>query len=114
HTEIGSHHALSTDCLEKPQNVLAFTEAVEEYGHRAKIQSMRAQPHQVRIDAREFVHHHPQPLCSRRDLESQQLLDGQDIAQIVSHRAQVIDAICERYNLVIELCLASLLNPSVQ
>src|SRR6478736_674914 len=43
-----------------------------------------------------------------------QLFDGQAVAEIVGHGAEIADAIGQRNNLLIELCLAGLLDARVQ
>ena len=49
-----------------------------------------------------------------RNLQLQQLFDGQAVAEIVGHRAEVVDAIGQRDDLLIELRLAGLLDAGVQ
>ena len=83
--EIRRHHALPADRFEQPQNVFALAEAIQEHRHRADVHGVRAQPHQMRVDARQFIHQHPQPLRLRRNLQAQQLLHRQHIAEIVGH-----------------------------
>jgi len=101
--EIRRHHPLPADHLEKTQNVFALPEAIEKHGHRAEVHGMRAQPDQVRIDAGQLVHQNPHPLRFWRNLQPQQLLNRQAVGQIVSQRTEVIDAIRQRNNLLVEL-----------
>ena len=75
---------------------------------------MRAQPDQMRINTRQLVEHHAQPLCAWWDLQSQQLLYREHIAEIVGHGAEIVDAVRERHDLLVELGFAGLLNPRVQ
>ncbi len=44
----------------------------------------------------------------------QKLFDGQAVAEIVGHRAEVVDAIGERDDLLVELRLAGLFDAGVQ
>ena len=46
---------LAGEHLEDAQNVLALAEAVEEHRHRADVERVRAQPHQVAVDARQLA-----------------------------------------------------------
>ena len=96
--EVGGHHALAADHLEHAQHVFAFAEAVEEHRHGADIEGVRAQPDQVRVDARQFVQHHAEPLRPRRDLQAQQLFHRQHVTQVVGQRAEIIDAVGERHH----------------
>ena len=48
------------------------------------------------------------------NFELQKLFDGQAVAEIVGHRAEVVDAIGERDHLLVELRLAGLLDSGVQ
>ena len=68
----------------------------------------------MRVDAGQLVHHDAQPLRLRRNIESQQLLHCQHIAEIVRHGAEVVDAIGQRHHLLVELGLAGLLDAGVQ
>ena len=65
------------DHLEHPQNVFALAEAIEEDRHRADIHGVRAQPDQVRVDARQFIQQHPHPLRALGNLQPQQLFHRQ-------------------------------------
>ena len=75
---------------------------------------MGSEPHQVRIDAGQFVHQNPHPLRFGRDLQAKQFLDRQTVSEIVGHRAEVVDAVGERHYLLVKLCFASLLDAGVQ
>ena len=59
--EVAGHHALAGDCLKDAQDLLAFAECVEEDGQRADVHGVRAEPDQVRIQAREFGEKHADP-----------------------------------------------------
>ena len=112
--EIRRHHALAADRLEQAQDVFALAEAVQEDRHRAHVHGMRSQPDQVRVDAGQFVHQYPQPLRFRRNFQPEQFFDRQHVAEIVGHRAQVVDAVGQRHYLLIKLGFAGLLNAGVQ
>ncbi len=53
--EVAGHHALAADGLEDAQQLFALAEAVEEDGERADVHGVRAEPDEVRVDARELV-----------------------------------------------------------
>ncbi len=112
--EVRGHHALSGNRLEQPQHVFALAEAVQEHRHGADVQGVRAQPHQVRVDARQLVQHDANPLRARRNLQPQQLLHRQAVGQVVGHGAEIVDAVGHGHDLLVELGLAGLLDAGVQ
>ena len=67
----------------------------------------------MRIEAGQLGQQHTQPLSFRGNLQAEQLLDGQAITKIVSHGAEIIDAVGERDDLLIKLRLAGLFNAGV-
>ena len=75
---------------------------------------MGTQPYQVGVDTREFIHHDPHPLRLRWNLEAQQLFNRQTVGEVVSHGAEIVDAIGKRNDLLIELGLAGLLDSGVE
>ena len=75
---------------------------------------MGAKPDQMRIEPRQFTQQHTQPLRPLWDFQLQQFFNRQAVAEIVMHRAEVIDAVSERHHLLIKLCLAGLLDAGVQ
>ena len=91
--EIAGHHALAAEHFEDAQNVFALAEAVEEYAHRADIQRVRSQPDQVAVETRKLGEHHPHPLRVRGNLQPEQFLHRQAVAQVIGERRQVIHAI---------------------
>ena len=112
--EVRRHHALAADRLEQTQHVFALAEAIQEHGHRADVHGVRAQPDQVRVDARQLVQQHAHPLRARRNLQPQQLLHRQAVRQVVGHGAEIIDAVGQRHDLLVELGFAGLLDAGVQ
>ena len=112
--EVAGHHALAADRLEDAQRGLALAPAVEEDGERADVHGVGAQPDQVRLDARDLVQQHAQHLGALGDLQSEQLLHRQAVRQVVGHRAEIVDAVGQRDDLLVELGLAGLLDAGVQ
>ncbi len=112
--DVAGHHALAGEHFEDAQDVFALAEAVEEHAHRADIERVRSQPHQVAVEPRKLGHHHARPLRARRNLDLQQLLDRQRVDQVVRKIRQIIDAIGQRHHLLPVLLLALLLDAGVQ
>ena len=112
--EIAGHHALAGEHLEDAQNFFALAEAVEEHAHRADIDGVRAQPHQMAVEARQFGQHHAHPLRQRRNFQAQQLFRRQAVHQIVRKRREIIDAVRQRDALLVGLRLEFLFDAGVQ
>ena len=75
---------------------------------------MRAQPHQMTADARQFGQHHPHPLRVGRDFDLQQLFHRQGVGQIVSKVGQVVHAVGQRHHLLPVERLGLLLDAGMQ
>ena len=101
-------------CLEDAEDLFALAEAVEEDGERADVHGVGAEPDQVRLEAGQLVEQHTQVLRAFGDLQPQQLLDRQAVGEVVGHRAEVVDAVGQRHDLLVELGLAGLLDAGVQ
>src|SRR5438270_2448456 len=57
------------------QNFFALAKAVKENRHRAEVERVRSQPHQVRSDALEFAKQDANSLRAFRNFDLKQLLD---------------------------------------
>ncbi len=112
--EVRGHHALAADHFEQAQHVFALAEAIEKHRQRADVHGVRAQPHQVRVDAGEFVQQDAHPLRFGRNLEPQQFFHRQHVAKIIGERAEIIDAVGKRHDLLVELGLAGLFDSGMQ
>ena len=100
--------------LENAQDVFALPETIQEHAHRPDVDGVRAQPHQMAVQARQLRQHHARPLRQRRNLQAQQFLHRQAVAQIIRERRQVIDAVGQRNRLLVRLDLEFLLDAGVQ
>jgi hypothetical protein len=54
------------------------------------------------------------PLCARRDLDVEQLLHGEGVAELVGHHRDIVEAVKVREGLDVRLVLDELLRPAVQ
>ena len=86
--EIAGHHPLAGDVLENLHDLFALAEAVKEDRHRAEIDRVRAQPDQMRGDARQFGEQHADVLRALGNFDADQLFDGQAIARDYSKAAR--------------------------
>ncbi len=112
--EVAGHHALAGYRLKEPENLFALAEGVEEDGEGANVHGVRAEPDEVRIEAAELGEQNANPLGALGDFEAEKLFDGQAVAEIVGERIEIVDAIGERNDLLIELGLAGFLDAGVQ
>ena len=112
--EVTRHHALAAHHLEDVEQFFAFPEAVEEHGHRAKIDRVSSQPHQMRADARQFGQQDANILRALGDFQPQKLFDRQAVSQVVRQRRKIVHPIGNRNCLGIGERLGGFLNPSVQ
>jgi hypothetical protein len=111
---VGGVHARSRHRLVGVHQVLALAEAVEEHGHRADVEAVRAEPQQVVQDARDLVEHGADVLRALRDLDAQQLLDCQHVGVLVAHHRHVVEPVHVRHRLDEGLVLGQLLGRAVQ
>ncbi len=68
----------------------------------------------VGIDVGEFIHQNPHPLGFWRDLQPQRFLHCQAVGEVVGQRTEVVDAVGERYHLLIELRFAGFFDTGVE
>ena len=102
------------DVLVDAGDVFTFAPAVEKHGEGADVEGVGAEPDEVGGDAGELVEEDTKPLRAVGDLEAEELFDGEAVAEIVGHRRQIVDAIGEGNDLLVELGLAGLLDAGVQ
>ncbi len=112
--EITGHHPLAGDVFVNLHDLFALAEAVEEHGHRAEIDGVRAEPHEVRSDAGQFGEQHADVLRALGNFEPDELFGRQAVAQIVRERSEIIDAVGERDRLRIRLRFAGFFDAGVQ
>ena len=112
--EVAGHHALAGHGLKEPENLLALAEGVEENREGANVHGVGAEPDEMRVQPAQLGEQHANPLRALGDFEVEEFFDGQAIAEIVGERIEVIDAVGERNDLLIELGLAGFLDAGVQ
>ena len=111
---VGRVHARPGHGLVHVEQVLALAEGVEERGHAADVQRMRAQPQQVVEQPRQLVEHRADVLRADRHLHAQQLLDGEAVGVLVAHHRDVVQPVHVRQRLEVGLVLGELLRAPVQ
>ena len=107
-------HARAGDRLVAVHQVFALAEAVQENRHRADVEPVRAEPHQVIQDARDLVEHHADVLRADRRLDAEQLLDREHVSVLVAHHRHVVETIHVADRLVVRLALGELFGRAVQ
>ncbi len=113
-TEVGGVHACTRHGFVQVEQVLALAEAVDEDVHRAAIQTVRTQPHQVVQDAGDLGEHHADVLRAQRHVDAQQLLDGQAVGMLIGHHRDVVQAVHVGQRLDEGLGFGQLLGGAVQ
>ena len=108
------HHARAGHRLEELLDSLSFTEAVENGGHRAGVESVDAVEEHVVGDAVELAEDGTDVPRSIRYLQVHDLLDGHAEGELAVEVADVVDAVEEGDDLGVVLDLAELLGAAVQ
>jgi hypothetical protein len=75
---------------------------------------VRSEPDQVGVEAGQFGEQHAHPLSLVGDGQFEELFDGQTVTEVVVHRAEVVDAIGEGNDLLVELGFAGFFDAGVQ
>jgi len=75
---------------------------------------MRADPHQVVEDTRDFVEHDADILRAFGNFDSEQLLDGEYVTVLIAHHRDVIEPIHIADGLVIRLGFGEFLGTAMQ
>ena len=112
--EITGHHALAGEIFENFQDFFALAEAVEEDGHRAQVNGVRADPDQMRSAARQLREQHANVLRALGDFDSENFFHREAIAQVVRKRRKIINAVGEGDTLRIRLRFAGFFDAGMQ
>ena len=107
-------HARTRNGLVHIKKILTFTERVDQDGGTAAIITMRAEPHQVIQQTRDFREHHTDVLRTHRHLNAEQLLDGQAIRVLIAHHGHIVQTVHVWQRLDERLMLSQLLSRAVQ
>ena len=114
--DVGVVHPKSGDRLEDAQDQVAFPETEEHHRHGAQFHTAGGQRDQVRGDAVEFHHHHPDYRGALRNVlgDVQQSLDPEAVGGLVEKRRQIIHPGHEGHALSPGAVLEVLLDAGVQ
>ena len=114
--DVGAVHPQSGDRLEDAQDQVALPEPEEHHRHRAEFHPAGGQCDQMRGDAVEFHHHHPDHRGALRDVvgDTEQPFDTQAVGSLVEKRRQVVHPGHERHALRPGAVLEVLLDAGVQ
>jgi len=75
---------------------------------------MRPNPHQVVQNSRNLVKHDADITCAFRDIDAEQLFDGEHVAMFVTHHRNIIEPIHVTNGLVIGLGFGQFLGAAMQ
>ena len=113
-TVVSRVHARARNRLIAVHQVFALAEAIQEHGHGADIQPMRAQPHQVIQYPGNLVEHDADILSAQRRPHTEQFLDRQHVAVLVAHHGHVVEPIHVADALIERLAFGQLLGTPMQ
>ena len=86
-------HARARYRLIAIHQVFALAEAIEEDGHRAYVERMRAQPQTMVKHTRDLVEHDADVLRAQRHVDADQLLDRHHVRMFVAHHGHVVETV---------------------
>ena len=107
-------HARAGHGLVDVHQFFALLEAEQEHRHRADIETVRAEPHQVIQDARDLIEHHADVLRALGRHDAEQALDRKHVGVLVAHHRDVVEPVHVADGLVEGLGLGELLGAPVQ
>ena len=113
-TIVSRMHAGTRDRFITIHQVFALAKAIQENGHRANIEAVRPQPHQVIEQASDFIEHHADILRTYRRRDAHQFFDRQYITVLVAHHRYIIQTIHITDGLVVRLALGEFFGGPVQ
>lgn len=92
-TEIGCVHTRAGHGFVQVHQLFAIAEGVEDGGHRADVEGVRTDAHQVIEDARYFGEHHADILGADRYINSGKFFYRQAIRLLVDHHGNVVQTV---------------------
>ena len=107
-------HARAGHGLVHVEQVFALPEGVDQDGRAAAVIAVRAQPHQVVQQTRDFREHHADVLGANRHLDAQQLFDGQAVRVLIAHHRHIVQPVHIRQRLDVGLGFGQLFGRAVQ
>jgi hypothetical protein len=96
------------------EQVFAVAERVQERAHGAHVERVRAEPHQVVQQARDFIEHDADVLRAHRHFDADQLFDGHHVRMLVAHHRHVVEAVHVRHRLQVRARFSELFGRAVQ
>ena len=107
-------HARAGHMLVELHDVFAHFEQPQVGRHRADVHDVAAEVEHVVRDAGQLRHHRADVLGADRDLEAEQLFDGEHEAVLHAHRRAVIEAVEVGQRLLVGLVLDQLFGAAVE
>ena len=107
-------HARAGNRFVAVHEVFALPEREQEHAHRADVEAVRAEPHEVVQDAGDLVEHHADVLRAHRHRDAEQALDGHDVGVLVAHHRHVVEPVHVADGLVERLRLGEFLGAAMQ
>ena len=101
HAGVGGGEPRAGQKLEKVIEFFALGEGVEENGHRAEIERHRAEPEEMRGNARRFAANHANRFSARRNFPAHQFFNRERVGHIIRERREIIEPVGIRHELVV-------------
>ncbi len=96
-TIIGGMHTGAGNGFVAIHQIFTFAECIQQHRHRTDVQRMRADPHQVIQQTRDFIEHDADVLCAQWNLKTEQTFDSHHVAMLVTHHRHIVEAIHVRH-----------------
>ena len=112
--EVRRMHAGAGGRFVHVEQVFALAEAVDEDVHRAAVEAVRSEPHQVVHEPRDLGEHDSDVLRADRHVDADELLDRQAVGVLVAHHRHVVEPVHVRQRLDVGARLGELLGRAVQ
>ena len=111
---VGGVHSRTRHGFVAIEQVFALTERIQKHRHRADIQAMRANPHQVIEHPRDFVEQYADVLRPDRYLKAEQLFNRQHIGVLIAHHRDIVEPVHVRQVLNIGTRFGQLFSGTMQ
>ena len=92
-TEVGCVHTRAGNGFVQVHQLFAVAEGVKDGGHRADVEGVRTDAHQVIEDARYFGKHHANILGADRHIDTGKFFYCQTIRLLIDHHGNVVQAV---------------------
>ena len=114
--DVAERQTGAADHFEEVEDAFALAGGVHEQAHAGAgdVEHMGGQPHEMGCDALQLAHDDADDLGAFRNFQSEHLLDGEHVAEVVGHGRDVVHAVGVVDEVLVSLVLAGLFEAAVQ